>query len=134
MKGAPSDQIQLRLLLQYRSFLLSAPFDGAQLFPSVSILESLVGISKVPCCRTFPRLCSQATKSPRGVVLLSPSRRRGGERFGGNRQSARLHSPVAGTGKCTCREDAAGGRSGAGASQPGGNQQTPSFGTSGGTR
>lgn len=53
MKGTPSDQIQLRLLLQYSAFLLSAPFDGAQLFPSVSISESLVGISKVPAAGLF---------------------------------------------------------------------------------
>lgn len=53
MKGAPSDQIQLRLLLQYSAFLLSVPFDDAQLFPSVSISESLVGISKVPAAGLF---------------------------------------------------------------------------------
>lgn len=53
MKGAPSDQIQLRLLLQCSAFLLSETFDDEQLFPSVSISESLVGISKVPAAGLF---------------------------------------------------------------------------------
>lgn len=53
MKGAPSDQIQLHLLLQCSAFLLSATFDDTQLFPSVSVTESLAGISKVPAAGLF---------------------------------------------------------------------------------
>lgn len=102
MKGAPSDQIQLRLLLQYTAFLLSAPFDGAQLFPSVSISESLVGISKVPAAGLFQGSVLGLQRVDEELSCFHRAGGAAGSISGGAGSLLDSTRPLQAPGKCTC--------------------------------